>query len=80
MGLEDEAIEFMNSERSPAKLFKAALAEYMLPTLEYVKDNVHDTKERGHALQSLAEFGFWINHAVDTHGIKELVTPVEWQD
>ena len=77
MSLEDEAKQFMQDKQGAVSQFKMALAESISPIIQFVEDNVYDCREREIAMERLQDFGFWLNYAVDTHGVKEVILSTE---
>lgn len=67
MSLQQEAASFINGKRTQ---FNEGMTDYLGPLIEYVEDNLHNTRERSLALTKLDEFRLWCKECAEIHGIK----------
>ena len=67
MKLEQEAEAYSEGKR---KQFNQALQEYMQPIVQYLNDNLHNTKERDDIMYHLLATKLLSKHCAETHGIK----------
>lgn len=72
MDLQKEAEEFMDGKLDQ---FYEGLQDHQEGLAQYLRDNLHDTRELDLAIERLSEATMWISMGASVHGIKEFVDP-----
>lgn len=58
------------SDEAKANQFFDGVADYIKPLIQYIEDNVYASQELVNAETRFSEFQFWLEEAVQAHGIK----------